>query len=79
MTFQGLSSNGGIGLPIYDFLLVPNSNRMSISHRLPVLHTLKFWPYRLSLGQPPPPPYHRHFFSKSIHFCPGSTETSHQK
>ncbi len=36
-----VKSNDAAGLPIYDFLLVLNSNDMSISHHLEVITTLK--------------------------------------
>ncbi len=44
--------NGAVGLPIYDFLLVSNSNYMPNSHRLGVtcITTRKKIPYLLSLG-----------------------------
>ncbi len=45
-----VKSNGAVGLPIYDFLLVSNSNYMSNSHRLGVIATLKKFSYLLSLG-----------------------------
>ncbi len=32
-----VKSNGSVGLPIYDFLLVSNSNYMPKSHRLEVI------------------------------------------
>ena len=58
-----VKSNGAVGLPIYEFLLVSNSNYMSNSHRLGVIGTRKFSSYLLSLGpnfdlhpQPTPTP-----------------------
>ena len=60
-----VKSNGAVGLPIYDFLLVSNSNHMSISHRLGVIATWKFFSYLLSLGQNfAPPPYPGAIFFK---------------
>ncbi len=46
----GLKFNGAVGLPIYDFLLVSNSNymsNMSNSHRLGVIATGKCFSYLL--------------------------------
>ena len=45
-----VKSNGAVRLPIYDFLLVSNSNYMSNSHRLGVIVTQKMFSYLLSLG-----------------------------
>ncbi len=45
-----VKSNGAVGLPTYDFLLVSNSNYMSISQRLGVIATRKIFSYLLSLG-----------------------------
>ena len=36
-----VKSNGAVGLPMYDFLLLSNSNGMCISHRLGVIATQK--------------------------------------
>ncbi len=65
-----VKSNGAVGLPIYDFLLVSNSNYMSNSHRLGVIVTRKFFSYLLSLGpnfDPPPagPPLPRADFPQN--------------
>ncbi len=53
-------SNVAVGLPIYDFLLVSNTNYMANSHRLGVIATQKILTYLLSLGpnfdHPPGPP-----------------------
>ncbi len=54
-----VKSNGSVGLPIYDFLLVSNSNYMSNSHPLGVIAARKKFSYLLSLGPkfgPPPGP-----------------------
>ncbi len=69
-----VKSNGAVGLPIYEFLLMSNS--MSISHRLGDICTWTFSLYLLSLGQNlaalgPPLPRADFFFSKSNHFIPG--------
>ncbi len=55
-----VKSNGAVGLPIYDFLLVSNSNYMSNSHRLGVIATRKIFSNLLSLGPnfDPPRPTH---------------------
>ncbi len=55
-----IKSNGAVGLPIYDFLLVSNSNHMSISRRLRDITSWKFSPYLLSTAKlcPPPPKAH---------------------
>ncbi len=37
-----VKSNGAVGLTIYDFLLVPNSNYMSNSHHLGVIASRNF-------------------------------------
>ena len=37
------NSNGSVGFLLYDFLLVPNNNHMSISHRLPAIGTETFF------------------------------------
>ncbi len=61
-----VKSNGAVGLPIYDFLLMSNSNDMPISHRLAVIAIWKFSSYLLSLvqtfGQPLTHPYPHVFF-----------------
>ncbi len=47
-------TNGAVGLPIYDFLLVSNSNYMSNSHRLGVIAARKisnFAEFRLIMHQ----------------------------
>ncbi len=68
--------NGAFGLPIYDFLLVSNSNYMSNSHCLAVIATQKVFSYFLSLGpnfDPPTPTLPRaDFFSRLNGFLPGS-------
>ena len=53
LTFKSLKikSEGAIGLPIYDFLLMCNSKFMSISHRLAAIGAWKFLCYLFSLGQ----------------------------
>ncbi len=74
--------NGAFELPIYDFLLVSNSNYMSNLHRSGVIATRKFFSCLLSLGpnfdpNPHPPPHHPSptltpgwFFSKLNGFPP---------
>ena len=68
--------NGALGLPIYDFLLVSNSNYMSSSHHLGVIATRKIFSSLLSLGPnfDPLSPILTpgRFFSKSNGFLPGS-------
>ncbi len=44
-----VKSNGAGGLPVYDFLLAPNSNYGSNLHRLGVIATRKIFSYFLSL------------------------------
>ena len=56
-----VKSNGAIRLPIYDFLLVSNSNYMTNSHHLGVIATRKKVSYLLSLGPNPPPPHPLYF------------------
>ncbi len=46
-----VKSNGALGLPIYDILLVSNINHMSVSHHVGVIATGKKFSYLLSLGQ----------------------------
>ncbi len=47
-----VKSHGAVGLPIYDFLLVSNSNHISISHNLAVTAAQNSpIPYRYQLGQ----------------------------
>ena len=46
-----VKSNGAVGLSIYEFLLMFNSNQISISHHLGDICIWKFSPYLLSLGQ----------------------------
>ncbi len=57
-----VKSNGAVGLPIYDFLLVSNSNQVSNSHRLGVTQPLKNVLHLLSLelNFNTPPPRHTH-------------------
>ncbi len=70
-----VKSSGAFRLAIYDFILVSNSNYMSVCHRLEVLDTQKLFSYLLSLGpnfEPPTPTLTPGgFFSKSNHFFPG--------
>ena len=83
-----VKSSGVVGLPIYDFRLVSNSNYMSDAHRLGVTATQKFFSCLLSLGpnfDPPPThpylgrPYLGRFFSKSNAFLLMSEERSPPK
>ena len=78
-----VKSNGEVGLPKYDFLLVSNSNYMSKARHLGVTATRKFFSYLLSLEpnfDPPHPPLPwGDFFSKSIGFLSGSEGRLHQK
>ncbi len=73
-----VKSNGVVWLPIYDFLLVSNSNYMSNLHRLGVdSHSKKSFINLLSLGpnfDPTPTPTLTpgRFFSKLNGFLPGS-------
>ncbi len=55
--------NGAVGLPIYDFLLLSNSNDESISHRLAVMGILIFF---ISLIITP------RFRTPHTHSCPGA-------
>ncbi len=82
-----VKSNGAIGLPIYDFLLVPKSNYMSNWHCLGVIGTWKNF-YLLSLGPkfadttptPPSPTLTPgRFLSKWNHFISGSHRRSPSK
>ncbi len=58
-----------IGLAICDFLLLPDSNRMSIFHASFTFHTL-LHSHLLSLGQNyPPPPSHTHTHLPWSEFC----------
>ncbi len=65
-----VKSNGAVGLSIYDFLLVSNSNYMSKSRRLGVKAIQNFFSYLLSLGSnfdPPHPPLpHGDFFQNRM-------------
>ena len=65
-----VKSNGAVGLSIYGFLLMANSNLMSISARLGDICTVKRFPYLLSLPSPRPTLTPRRRFSKSNHFIP---------
>ena len=73
-----VKSNGAGGLPIYDFLLVSNSNYMYNLYRLGVIATQNFFSYLLSLGpnfdhhHPTPTLTLGRFLLKSNHFIPGS-------
>ena len=68
--------NGAVGVSIYDFLLVSNSNYMSTSHRLTLIGTSTFFFYLLSLdpnfGPTTPTLIHCAFLS-SYQFCSGSS------
>ncbi len=86
LTFQGHSrSNLMVQLDsLYDFLLVSNSNRMSISHRLRDIPSRKFSPYLLSLGQkfaplPDPPLPWADFSQNRITSSLCQRETLYQK
>ncbi len=69
-----VKSNGAVRHPLYDFLLVCNNNRMSISHRLAVVATGNFSPisYHWAKIFAPPPLALGRFFSKSNNLIPGS-------
>ncbi len=69
-----VKSNGAVGLSIYDFLLVSNSNYMSKLRRLGVIATQKNFSYLLSLGPNFDPATRTpgRFFSTSNGFLPGS-------
>ena len=80
-----VKSNGAVKLPLYDFLLVSNSNYMSNAHRLVVTATRKIFSYLLSLGpnfDPAPRPTltpGQFFFQNLIISSLGYREGSHQK
>ncbi len=74
--------DAAIGLPIYNFLLVSNSNYMSNSHRLGVIATGKMFSYLLSLGpnfDPPTPTFtpRRFFFQNRITSSLGPRDATH--
>ena len=51
-----VNSNGAVGLSIYEFLSVSNSNHMSIPHRLGDICTWKFLPISYNWAKILPPP-----------------------
>ena len=75
-----VKSNGAVGFPIYDFLLVSNSNQMSISHRLGVIAPRQFFSYLLSLGPnfgPPTPTLTPGRFLALLDFVSRATVVAH--
>ena len=77
-------SNGAIGFPIYDFLLVYNSNHMSIPHHLAVITSPKKNVYLLIIIRPkfwtPTPTLTKGQFSQKLnHFILGSEGRSPPK
>ncbi len=81
-----VKSNGVIGLPIYEFLLMYNSNHMSISHRSGDNALEKFFPlisyHRAKIMPPPPRPTPtpgRFFFQDQNTSSLGSREAPYVK
>ncbi len=79
-----VKSNGAVGLPIYDFLLVSNSNYTFNSHRLGVITTRKKFLLSLIIRakcRPPPPPQPTLgiFFQNRITLSLGPREASYQE